>query len=164
MAKRKALYITGGIVVLFAVILTIFIIFNVGSSVVIRDKITASDTSQKILTSDEAERYGVSPTENYSYGLYTSRIELDNQLTVTMEIITVKHTDESEEIMKVLFDVNPEEIKGYDVKTAVYSQDVVEGDDDSENDVICVGNVTVTDDRGESFSEHISYTDHSVFN
>lgn len=164
MAKRKALYITGGIVVLLAVILTIFIIFNMGSSVVIRDKITASDTSQNILTSDEAEKYGVSPTENYSYGLYTSQIELDNQLTVTMEIITVKHTDESEEIMKVLFDVNPEEIKGYDVKTAVYSQDVVEGDDDSENDVICVGNVTVTDDRGESFSEHISYTDHSVFN
>lgn len=164
MAKRKALYITGGIVVLLAVILTVFIIFNMGSSVVIRDKITASDTSQKILTSDEAEKYGVSPTENYSYGLYTSQIELDNQLTVTMEIITVKHTDESEEIMKVLFDVNPEEIKGYDVKTAVYSQDVVEGDDDSENDVICVGNVTVTDDSGESFSEHISYTDHSVFN
>lgn len=164
MAKRKALYITGGIVVLLAVILTIFIIFNMGSSVVIRDKITASDTSQNILTSDEAEKYGVSPTENYSYGLYTSQIELDNQLTVTMEIITVKHTDEPEEIMKVLFDVNPEEIKGYDVKTAVYSQDVVEGDDDSENDVICVGNVTVTDDRGESFSEHISYTDHSVFN
>lgn len=164
MAKRKALYITGGIVVLLAVILTIFIIFNMGSSVVIRDKITAFDTSQNILTSDEAEKYGVSPTENYSYGLYTSQIELDNQLTVTMEIITVKHTDESEEIMKVLFDVNPEEIKGYDVKTAVYSQDVVEGDDDSENDVICVGNVTVTDDRGESFSEHISYTDHSVFN
>ena len=50
--------------------------------------------------------------------MYTSRIEFDNQLTVTMEIITVKHTDESEEIMKVLFDVNPEEINGYDVKTA----------------------------------------------
>lgn len=64
----------------------------------------------------------------------------------------------------MLFDVNLEEIKGYDVKTAVYSQDVVEGDDDSENDVICVGNATVTDDSGESFSEHISYTDHSVFN
>ncbi len=46
-----------------------------------------------------------------------------------MEIITVKHTDESEEIMKVLFDVNPEEINGYDVKTAFYSQDVVEGED-----------------------------------
>ena len=29
MAKRKALYITGGIVVLQAVILTIFIIFNI---------------------------------------------------------------------------------------------------------------------------------------
>lgn len=29
MAKRKALYITGGIVVLLAVILTIFIIFNI---------------------------------------------------------------------------------------------------------------------------------------
>lgn len=79
-----------------------------GSSVVIRDKITASDISQKILTSDEAEKYGVSPTENYSYGLYTSQIELDNQLTVTMEIITVKHTDEFEEIMKVLLDVNLE--------------------------------------------------------
>lgn len=64
----------------------------------------------------------------------------------------------------MLFDVNLEEIKGYDVKTAVYSQDVVEGDDDSEKDVICVGNVTVTDDSGEAFSEHISYTDHSVFN
>lgn len=61
--------------------------------------------------------------------MYTSRIEFDNQLTVTMEIITVKHTDESEEIMKVLFDVNPEEINGYDVKTAFYSQDVVEGED-----------------------------------
>lgn len=46
-----------------------------------------------------------------------------------MEIITVKHTDESEEIMKVLFDVNPEEINGYDVKTAFYSQDVVAGED-----------------------------------
>ena len=44
MAKRKALYITGGIVVLQAVILNIFIIFNMGSSVVIRDKITVSDT------------------------------------------------------------------------------------------------------------------------
>ena len=123
-----------------------------------------SDTSQKILTSDEAEKYGVSPTENYSYGLYTSRIELDNQLTVTMEIITVKHTDESEEIMKVLFDVNPEEIKGYDVKTAVYSQDIIEGDDGSESNVICVGNIIVTDDSGESFSEHVSYTTHSAFN
>ena len=61
--------------------------------------------------------------------MYTSRIEFDNQLTVTMEIITVKHTDESEEIMKVLFDVNPEEINGYDVKTAFYSQDVVAGED-----------------------------------
>lgn len=129
MAKRKALYITGGIVVLQAVILTIFIIFNMGSSVVIRDKITVSDTQQKILTSDEDEKYSVSLTENYNYGLYTSRIEFDNQLTVTMEIITVKHTDESEEIMKVLFDVNPEEINGYDVKTAFYSQDVVEGED-----------------------------------
>ena len=89
MAKRKALYITGGIVVLQAVILTIFIIFNMGSSVVIRDKITVSDTQQKILTSDEDEKYSVSLTENYNYGLYTSRIEFDNQLTVTMEIITV---------------------------------------------------------------------------
>ncbi len=44
MAKRKALYITGGKVVLKAVILTIFIIFIMGSIVVIRDKITVYDT------------------------------------------------------------------------------------------------------------------------
>ena len=50
MAKRKALYITGGIVVLLAVILTIFIIFNIQKnfmSVIIMgqaDKATVKNT------------------------------------------------------------------------------------------------------------------------
>lgn len=161
MNKRKTIYIVGTICILAAIAISIILIFNMGSSTVIRDKITSSDTSQKELTADEAEQYGVSPTENYKFGLYTSKVELDRQITVTMNVITIKHTDEPEEIMKVTFDVSPDNIKGYEIKTDVYSKSI-SSSDNGRDDVVCVGNITVCDDNGEVFSEHVTYTGKSV--
>lgn len=148
-----------GIVFLF-LFLGIIFTYCKKDSVKIENKVRSLGTSFGTISDLEGneELYGVCPTENYQFGLYISRIEIDQQIEAALKVITVKHLNEPEEIMRAWIEVTPEKVREYQIETQIIDDKVNE-----EGDVICVGKVLVTGEDGTAFSTNVIYAGQSVF-
>lgn len=118
-----------------------------------KPRITDSKQNSILLTGENADKYGVYPSKDFQFALYTLTLEVDHKITITHYVIT-SYSEGYEQVERCWIDG---EFDNYVVETKIIEDKVIDGQ------IAAIANYTIYYRNERIMYDHINFVMDSFF-